>query len=286
LAGTNKAKIVDYLNATSSILSRTELERKNLYATNTIKFIDSSLNTADADVRRATEMMNNFRKQKKVFDLNDEMLQTNSKLKELDGLKEAESAKLKYLNSLEDYLRTKTDYTKIAVPSSVGLQEGNIVSSVSTITGLAIERQSIEYTTKEGSMLFKELDRRIDAEKNVLLETISATKCTINQQFISINQRIGRLETELSKLPEDQQEYLKIERTLSLSQEAYDVYLAKRSEAAIVRAANVSDIVVIDEAKDIGNGPIGPKKSLNYMMALMVGFFSPMFLIFVVYLLR
>jgi len=43
LIGTNKAKIVDYLNATASILSRTELKRKNLYATNTIKFIDSSL---------------------------------------------------------------------------------------------------------------------------------------------------------------------------------------------------------------------------------------------------
>ena len=43
LIGTNKAKIVDYLNATAAILSETELKRKNLYATNTIKFIDSSL---------------------------------------------------------------------------------------------------------------------------------------------------------------------------------------------------------------------------------------------------
>jgi len=32
LAGNNKAKIVDYLNATSAILSKSELERKNLYA--------------------------------------------------------------------------------------------------------------------------------------------------------------------------------------------------------------------------------------------------------------
>lgn len=70
-----------------------------------------------------------------------------------------------------------------------------------------------------------------------------------------------------------------------MSQEAYNIYLSKRGEAAIVKAANVLDFVVIDEAKDIGNGPIEPKKSLNYMMALMVGFFLPMFLIFVIYLL-
>src|SRR5690606_20679396 len=39
------------------------------------------------------------------------------------------------------------------------------------------------------------------------------------------------------------------------------------------------------EAKDIGGGRIGPNKSLNYMMGLMLGFFIPMFLIFVIYLL-
>ena len=58
---------------------------------------------------------------------------------------------------------------------------------------------------------------------------------------------------------------------MELSQEAYNVYLAKRSEAAIVKAANVSDIVVIDSAKDIGGGRIGPNMSLNYMAAIIGG---------------
>ncbi|MDX1318481.1 MAG: polysaccharide biosynthesis tyrosine autokinase, partial [Xanthomarina gelatinilytica] len=92
-------------------------------------------------------------------------------------------------------------------------------------------------------------------------------------------------EAKLSGLPEDQQEFLKIQRKLDISQEAYNVYMDKRSEAAIVKAANVSDISIIDEAKDIGGGLIGPNKSLNYMMGLMLGFFIPMFLIFVIFLL-
>ncbi|MEO8773224.1 MAG: polysaccharide biosynthesis tyrosine autokinase [Gelidibacter sp.] len=89
----------------------------------------------------------------------------------------------------------------------------------------------------------------------------------------------------MSNLPEDQQEFLKIQRKMNISQEAYNIYLTKRGEAAIVKAANVSDISTIDEAKDIGEGRIGPNKSLNYMMALMLGFFIPMFLIFVMFLL-
>ena len=134
------------------------------------------------------------------------------------------------------------------------LKKVNILNSVSKIIDLAAERQNLEYTTKEGSGLFKELDRQIDSEKNVLLETIDATKKTIAIQLNTVNRNIANLEAKLSGLPEDQQQFLKIQRKLDISQEAYDIYLAKRSEAAIVKAANISDITVIDEAKDIGGG--------------------------------
>src|SRR5690606_25537938 len=152
---------------------------------------------------------------------------------------------------------------------SVGISEGNILTSVAKITALAIERQSLEYSVKEGNLLFKDIDRQIDAEKNVLLETISTTKRTISSNLNIINGNIARLEAELSGLPEDQQQFLKIQRKMDISQEAYNIYLTKRGEAAIVKAANVSDITTIDEAKDIGGGLIGPNKSLNYMMGLM-----------------
>src|SRR5690606_34075563 len=133
-----------------------------------------------------------------------------------------------YLISLENYLRTKTDYTNIAAPTSVGIMEGNILASVSKITALAIERQNLEYTVKEGNILFKDIDRQLDSEKNVLLETIDATKNTLRSQLNTINRNIGGLEAQLSGLPEDQQQYLKIERKMNISQQAYDIYLAKR----------------------------------------------------------
>ncbi|HRV54744.1 MAG TPA: GNVR domain-containing protein, partial [Mangrovimonas sp.] len=285
LTGHNKKRLVDYLNATSVILSRSELNRKNLYATNTIKFIDSTLSTVNNDLKAVTDEMNNFRKNNKVFDVSAEMQQVSERLKNYERDKEQENIKLNYLDALETYLRTKTDYTKIAAPSSVGIAETNILNSVSKITALAIERQNLEYTTKEGNVLFKDLDRQIDAEKNVLLETIKSTKEIINVSLSTINRSIAQMQAMLSTLPEDQQEFLKIQRKLDISQEAYNLFQAKRSEAAIIKAASVSDIVVIDEAKDIGGGLIGPNKSLNYMMALMIGFFLPMFLIFVIFLL-
>ncbi len=285
LNGYNKGKIVDYLNTTASILAQTDLEYKNLYATNTIKFIDSSLSVVGDTLKAANYTMNAFRKKNKIFDVSDELDEVSNKISTLDLDKEANESKLQYLNILENYLRTKTDYTKIAAPTSVGIEENNISSSVSKITTLSIQRQELEQLVQEGSSSLKELDGSIDAEKNVLLETIASTKRTINirQQIIRTNKL--NLEERLNELPEDQQEFLKIQRKLALSQESYNVFLAKRSEAAIIRAANVSDILVIERAKDVGNGPIGPNRNLNYMMALVIGFFGPLILVFVLFLL-
>ena len=38
----NKATIVDYLNEIAQVLSEEQLNRKNLFVTNTIKFIDEN----------------------------------------------------------------------------------------------------------------------------------------------------------------------------------------------------------------------------------------------------
>ncbi len=110
------------LNATSAILSKTELERKNLYATNTIKFIDSSLAAVNTNLEGFTDEMNQFRKTNKVFDVSTEISQISDELRQFELEKQDEESKLDYLNNLEVYLNTKTDYTKIAAPTSVGIR--------------------------------------------------------------------------------------------------------------------------------------------------------------------
>ena len=58
------------------------------------------------------------------------------------------------------------------------------------------------------------------------------------------------------------------------------MFLEKRSEAGLIKAANVSDVLVIDKAKDTGGGRIGPDTQLNYVMAVMVGGLIPLTFVF------
>ncbi|RZN76072.1 MAG: sugar transporter, partial [Winogradskyella sp.] len=270
-SGYNKSKIVDYLNATVEILRDTELRTKNLYATNTIAFIDSTLGNVSNTINDVNKELNKFRSSNKVFNVPDDISNTSEQLKQYEADRQFERTKINYLNNLENYLQTKTDLSKIAAPSSVGIDESGLLNSISKLNALATQRQNQEKTAREGSILIRRLDAQIDTEKAIAFELISAARRGINLQLSSLNGMIGDLRGKLKKLPQEQQDFLKIQRKLDISQEAYNVYQAKKSEAEIVKAANISDITMIDPAKDVGNGPIGPKKSLNYATAFMFG---------------
>ena len=279
--GDNKAKLVDYLNTSVQVLSEDMLARKNLFATKTIDFIDSSLAEKSVELSLVEDELNKFREKNAIYDLSIEGATLNTKLNGLDLRKEAATQQLDYFNILEDYLLTRSDYRDVPAPSVAGIEESSIATGVGRIVSLAEERNKHQYTFKEDAPIFSDIDRQIDAVKSVLLENIRSSKSLKNKEIADINRDIAQYESEIRKLPKEQQDLLKIERRYNLSQGTYNLFLSKRSEAGLVKAANVSDVLVIDSAKDTGGGQIGPNTQLNYVMAGMLGLFIPVLLVFV-----
>ncbi len=280
LNGLNKAKLVDYLNTSVRVLSDNMLERKNLFATKTSRFIDSSLTIKSKELSGVEDELNTFKNENEIFDLVGEGQLINSKLNQLDVRKEDVKRELNYYKTLKNYLNNRSDYREIPAPSVSGISESSIVASVGRIIILAEERNNIQYTFKEDTPVFKDIDRQINAVKAVLLENLNSSKSLLNKELYTINNDINRYEVEIRSLPIEQQKLLKIERRYNLSQSAYNLFLSKRSEAGLVKAANVSDVLVIDSAKDTGGGQIGPNTKLNNMVAIMFGLLVPFLFVF------
>jgi capsular exopolysaccharide synthesis family protein len=123
----------------------------------------------------------------------------------------------------------------------------------------------------------------MEAVKKVLLENIATAKSSLQFDLAMVNSKINETESTIKQLPEDQQELIKIKRKYDLSDNIYSTFLQKRSEADIVKAASLSDIHFIDPAKDIGGGLIGPKTSVNYVLALFLGLLIPLLFVFAIF---
>lgn len=285
LIGENKKKLVDYLNTTTKILSKTQLDQKNLFATKTIKFIDSTLNEKANELEDFEDELNKYKLDNNILDLDSEAKQLKQDLITYDLELKSLNRQIDYLNTLQSYLSNHKTYEDPPAPSIAGIEEGSIVSGVTTIVELSLERSKYQYAAKPDLPKFKDIDRQIDAAKRVLEENIKSSKQNLFSEISKIQKELRGVENKVKKLPANEQGLLKIERRFNISQQTYDLFLSKRNEAKLIKASNVSDIQIIDEAKDVGNPKIGPNNQLNYVMAVFFGLGIPLIYIFFLVLL-
>lgn len=282
MQGTNKARLVDYLNATVKMLIKRQLDSKNQFATNTIAFIDSTLVSMESQLKETGNELKTFRRDKNIIDVEDGGVRFSDRVLKYDVHKDEITRKIAYYNSLKSYLKNSVDYSKLPAPSVAGIEDPNIIVNVSKLIALSTQRSEMAYAVKS-EKIFKDFDNQMMAVKNVLLENIATAKQSLQYDLATINSKIGESESAIKQLPEDQQELIKIKRKYDLSDNIYNTFLQKRSEADIVKAANLSDIHFIDPAKDVGGGLIGPKTSVNYVLALFLGILIPLIVVLIIF---
>ncbi|WP_227806435.1 hypothetical protein [Algibacter lectus] len=279
LTNKNKSKIVDYINTSVFILDRDQLQRKNQYAINTIEFIDKQLSRVKGgELTKKADSLNDFMRVNKIFDIESESALLTSKIEEYKSQKDVLTEQLLALDLLKNYLVTNNDYSALQVPSTTGVSEANIGANVSKIILLSAEKSKLAYSVRDNVSVFDDLNRQIGALKQVVLENIASEKFNIQSQLKSVNSKIYNSENEFSTIPESQQRLRAIEREYLLSQSTYDLYLAKRGEADLIKASNVSDIVLIEPAKDTGQGRNAVNLNIRYVFAFF-GVLIPLFLV-------
>lgn len=279
-AGTNKARLVDFLNSTVKTLKKRQLDSKNQFATNTIQFIDSTLVDVEKQMNAAEGELKDFRRDKNVYMLEGGGEALTSKLSEYDVQKEVVNRKLAYYNLLKNYLEKNNDYSKLPAPTVAGIEDPNIIANVSRLIELSKLRSEKAYMVKNDKM-FQDFDVEMDAVKKVLLNNITSSKSALQIDLSLLSQNINTAEGTISQLPEQQQDLIKFTRKFNLKDNIYTTFLEKRAEADIIRASNLSDIEFIDPAKDVGDGLIGPKTGVNYILALLFGLGIPFIIVFI-----
>jgi len=282
MQGTNKTRMVDYLNSTVKMLIKIQLDGKNQFATNTIRFIDSTLVAMESQLKQTGNELKSFQKDKNIYEIEDGGSKVSEKIMDFDVEKDQITRKIAYYNSLKAYLNSSVDYSRLPAPSVAGIEDPNIVANVSKLIALSTQRSEMAYAVKS-EKIFKDFDNQMAAVKNVLQENIVTAKASLLYDLSLVNAKIGQAESTVKRLPAEQQELLKIKRKYDLNDNIYTEFLQKRNEAEIVRASNLSDIHFIDPAKDIGGGLIGPKTSVNYVMALFLGILIPLLFVLVIF---
>lgn len=123
LQGSNKNRLVDYLNKTVEVLAEDELEEKTNYARSTKQFIDAQFkNTADS-LKLIEDNIGRFKQQNLIYDLSAQGTEIFSQTTGLDKIQTELTDRIAYFDNLENYIKTHTNYSKIPAPAIINIEK-------------------------------------------------------------------------------------------------------------------------------------------------------------------
>ena len=276
LNGANKKKIEDYINTSIDVLDKDQQAQKIAYAIRTKEYIDQVFELAANNLETIEKDLGNFKQQSGVYDLSMQGQQLLVDVSVLDNQQEEIKNRLNYFNNLENYIVNNNDIgSDIPVPANVTIEDPNMAKNMADLIELSKQKKTLEKTVKADYPPLQDIQNRIEITRKVVIENLSSLKNETKSSLSNIRSRIGTYNSRLRTLPKKEQGLIKFERNYNLTAANYEYLKQKQYEAGTAIAANVSDIKILDKAKDIGQGPISPNTKLNYLIGAILGLGLP-----------
>lgn len=256
-----------------AVYQQSNISDKNEIANGTISFIEDRLGLVTNELSNVEKLIEDFKKVNKLTDVEAQsrllLENTGINIQELTQ----KEIQLRVLESLEKYLQDNNNIRRIMPATLIG-EDVTLVTIVSDYNALQLQRQKLMMTYTENSPLVRNIDAQLEdlrlGMRNYIASLRRGYQVTVNE----LRSRAGMIDNDIRQVPTKERQYLEFSRQQHIKQELYLFLLKKREETAISKSATVSNLKIIDPARNLG-APVYPKPSRMYLMAFVIGLVVP-----------
>lgn len=280
----NKRRGVDFVNQLVAAYNRENNNDKNIVAMKTEEFIKRRLDIVSEELDLAEEQMAQYKRSSGLTNL------TGDAQKVLDGSTEYEKKRVEIITqlSLVNYLRDYVNDPKNdmqAIPANVGLADAALTTLIGRYNEAIVERNRLLRTASETNPAVLDVTTMarltaatIKTSVESLYQSLSIKKDDLDFQTKKFNSKLGDAPTQEKILAG-------YKRQLEVKSGLYLMLLQKREENSIALAATADNAKLIDAAL-ANDAPVSPKRSMIYLVALVMGVAIPVALIYLLELMR
>lgn len=283
LKTTNDEYGCDILNNVMKVYNQRGIEERNQRATKTAEFIAERLDLIATALNVAEQDIENYKEGNRLVDVGTEAA-INTKVKT-----EAEAKLIEVQTNLEILRMTlhflsqpehKYDLMPVA-SSDIGAGE----TAVDAYNTLVLQRIEMMGTAKPNNRIILELEKQIDAMRaNILLAIDRAIKAAEVAEK-DIKAQIDKATSKLGNVPMQERQYVNLRRQMEVKQGLYLFLLQKSEETAMLLANAIPKGQIIDPAYVLRQ-PVGTSKMGVLLIAIVIGLFIPIIVLYLQNLLR
>ncbi len=270
-------KDIEFMDTYYEVVEELGLKEKNQNLENTINFIDEQMAMISDSIIQFQETIDNLQLENRELTLGSQTI--FSKLNELDEQKAEVLLQERYYEYLKTYINQKRS-SGVFAPSLIGLDAPLLNDLVNQY--IQQKQEDKVYRNSENyknPLVNREDSMRKRLEKNIF-EALRSYREVNREKLQEINQKSDFLMGSMSELQGEMRELNRAKRLFELNQNLFDLFLQRKTEAAISKASATSDYQLI-EAPTYSNNPVRPNSERNLLVAMALGLLLPVVFFFI-----
>lgn len=268
----------DILNRFIKEYIQQSMNDKNEIADSTIQFIENRLHYVSQELGSVEGNIQNFKQSNKIADITEQSKLLVTSTSDYVGKLANIQTQISIVDALVNYLKDDNKNKRV-VPGSILPQDEVFGSLVQRYNGFLLEQDRLLLSSTDENPYVKNLNSRIADLRADMLSNLSNTRRSLVISKNAVLKSNNMVEGLIRNVPAQERTYLDLARQQRIKQELYIYLLKKREETAISKTSNISGSRVIDRPKseDI---PFNPKRSIIYIIALLLGLLLPLIKIY------
>lgn len=274
----NPERAQTFLDTLSLVYINNSLKTKFLVNSNTIVFIDRQISEIHEILDSLESMLDNFKEQKDIIDLNKEEATYYEKLTAFEAKKRALEMEQKGSAYLKNYI--VSNMNKELLPPFAYIDNGDayLTNAITQLYNYQVSINGMLFSSTEKSTTVKATEYKIELLRNDILKYLANSEKAINEKIQSIQDEISFYEGQLKGVPRNYRQMLNINRKIGVNEKMYLYLLEKRAETIIAKAGIVSDLSIIESPHSIGI--VKPELPKIYYTFVSIGLLISLIIVF------
>lgn len=278
LENTNTRRGRDYINKLLEMYNINANNDKNEVAQKTAEFIDERIGIISKELGSTEQDLENFKRSAGITDLSSEAQIALTGNAEYEKKRVENQTQINLVMDLQRYMKGN-EYE--VLPSNIGLQDAASAGAIDRYNQMLVERKRLLRTSTENNPTIINLDTSIRAMRTNVQATLDATLKGLQITKEDLAREASRYSRRINDAPTQERQFVSIARQQEIKSGLYLMLLQKREENAITLAATANNVKIIDEALADDN-PSSPKKTIVYLVALVLGVGLPVGVIYLI----
>ena len=277
------ARAEDFINQLVKVYNQDANDEKNEVAQKTAEFIEERISIINSELGNTENELATFKQRSGLTNLtSDAQMALQEKSRYEQRLTE-NATQLSLVQDLHNYLQDINHLHEV-IPANIGLQDANLKAVINQYNTLIAERKRLLRTSSENNPAVINMNSSIDAMRTNVQTSIGSVLRGLQITQRNLQREANRYMGRISDAPNQEKEFMTIQRQQEIKATLYILLLKKREENALTLAATASNGRII-EAPASG-GPIAPRKKMFWLAALMLGIGLPIGIIYLMDMLK